>query len=351
MKRIAIGVGAVLLLGGGSVAFVLLRDRAARAERLATVLRDVDAELAAEHDPESARLALKRVRDLRAEDDAPALSVAESRLLLALGRAQEAWDVLRTTALAPGASAAAIGAAAEVLARLHAMSGDEKVGAQALAMAEDHHRRTGSSASRMLAWQLAHRVGDLDAWIVLSQAIAAAEEPPFEAAVRATAPVLAGMLANRLGIADPAAAAADSPGARLTAVAALATDGPVSVAGLDRIHGAFPEPVPELELVAVFRLLDDYAAAAEAERSTTGDELLRDALRRSRQLLDMTPASVEARHVAVVALLALQRSGGLDDDQRSRLTGHLQWLLRNAPVGHTQRPLWQTLIDQLERER
>lgn len=342
---------AILVLGGGSIAFIVLRAQSERADRVADVLRAVDAELASSHDPESLRLVLRQIRNVRAEDPDTALRIAEARVLLELGRTQEAWDSVRPLATAPGAADDALRVGALVLTRLHAESGDVATARQALAMADEHARRTGSSASRFLAWQLAYRAGDIGAFAALSTEIVDSEEQPFADAVRAAVGPMAGALADRIGLdRDELKSTAEGDAGSLATAMALAEEPPARAAEIDDLDARFEGGVPELEVVAATRVLEEYGAMSPEEaRGARAESLLRDALRRINVVLDRYPASVEARHVAVVALIGLRQSFDLDDEQLVRYRGHLEWLVRNAPETHVQRPLWRRLLSDLGR--
>jgi hypothetical protein len=350
--RLLSALAAVVLLGGGSVAFVLLRDAREREARIAGLVAEVDAELSGAQPPDAELLRnlLQRLRPAVEQTADPRLEIAEGRLLLALGRTQQAWESIRPLATAPGAEASALELGSRVLARIHAETGEDPIGRQALAMANEHARQVGSAESLRLAWQLAYRVGEAERFAALSEEIVADGREPEDELVRATARVLGGFLADRLGV-DRTAVRPGAAGVAgdLAVVEGLAGEAP-TVEALDELLLRFAEPPPEIEIVAVTRLLEEFGALeGDAARSGRAENLLRDARRRIDTVLARTPTNVDARHLAVVAGIGMQQSFGLDEDAARSYRGHLQWLVTSAPPRHAQRALWQALLDQLPR--
>ncbi|MEY2982299.1 MAG: hypothetical protein RL562_2526 [Planctomycetota bacterium] len=348
-----IGVFAVVLLGGGMVAFTQFRAEAAREAEVAGVLAEVADQVglvlspSESFDPEQGRVVLRSLRRVRDVQDDRRLGLAEAQLLLALGQVRDAWDLVRPLATEPGADVESQAVGASVAARLGAETGDVGLLGQAAAMARRYAEGMGDGNARILTWQLAFRVGDAEAMVAAGDALLEAGGSGA-ALVTGLSSGLAEVLAQRLGL-DPAAADSGPVQVALGRLGAQGKGRP-SVRELDELAARFPAAPPELELVAARRALEEFGELAPADRrGGEAENLLRDAVRRIEQALLAVPSSADARAVAVLALLFTRESFGLDPTDAARFQGHLEWLLANGPKTHVQRAVWEQLARDVGR--
>ncbi len=140
--RIWAATAAIVVLGGGSIGFLVWRSATQRADQRARLIATVDAELRS-GSRDGLPALLRRVQEARKTDGDPALVLAEGRLLLGLGREQQAWDAVEIAVTSPGASPEARLLGARILERVAAMTGDRKACDQARGLAEQHVARDG----------------------------------------------------------------------------------------------------------------------------------------------------------------------------------------------------------------
>ncbi len=166
--RIWGGALAVALLGGGGLTFVVLRAQRERDQQVETMLRNVASELATNPlDRTSATTVLRRLDKMLETEPRRELERARTRLLMALGRPNEAWDAVSTLATTPGAATEDLALGAQVMCAVHAARGTETDGVLAMGLAEQHYRETGELASLSLAWQMAYRATQVPEWVSL----------------------------------------------------------------------------------------------------------------------------------------------------------------------------------------
>lgn len=342
-----VGVGAVVLLGGSMVAFTQFRASAEREAEIAGLVSEVASQVgpvfepAADFDPDLGRGVLRQLRRARESNDVADLALAEARLLLALGQAREAWDVVRPLATEPGAEAMPQAVGAVVAARLGAESGDDGLIGQAQSFARRYADETGEAPARVLEWQLAFRAGDAEGMAAAGDALVAASGTGA-ALVSALSASLGELLAQRLGV-ESSAAGEGPVQASIARVVAQGRSRP-SIRDLDELAARFAVVPPELELVAARRALEAFGdLPQDGRRGGEAENLLRDALRRVELALASVPSSADARAVAVLAHLFMSESFGLDPDAESRFRGHLSWLLSSGPKTHVQRAVWEQL--------
>ena len=342
-----VGVGAVVLLGGGMVAFTQFRAAAERDAEVAGLVAEVASQVgpvfepAADFDPDLGRGVLRQLRRVRESNDVADLALAESQLLLALGQAREAWDVVRPLATEPGAEAMPQAVGAVVAARLGAESGDEGLIGQAQSFARRYADETGEAQARVLEWQLAFRAGDPEGMAAAGESLVASAGVGADLVAALSGP-LGELLGQRLGV-DVSAGGGSPVQAALARVVAQGTGRP-TIRDLDELAARFVVVPPELELVAARRSLEAFGdLPQEGRRGGEAENLLRDALRRIELALASVPSSADARAVAVLAHLFMSESFGLDPDAASRFRGHLSWLLASGPKTHVQRPVWEQL--------
>jgi hypothetical protein len=290
------GIAATLLLGGGGVAFVLFQQHAAREEQIEQIRSSVQLELERERrDTGAMQAELRRVVAARRDADDPRLLLLEAKLLLALGRVQQAWDVVGNLALATAGPAEALDVGARVLEAWHAQSGDPAKAEQAFALAEQHAQRTGSAESAFRAWQCAHRAGRPRDAGRLAEALA-----------QEHADTLHGRLVAKLARFDPEASRGEAD-------------------ELLRLEREFVEPPPELTIARALLVLAD-----------PGDVDLRGAVDTLERLLDRMPALLEARAAIVIGHHRLGATADRDH--------HLRWLLQHAPEQDARRETWARLL-------
>jgi hypothetical protein len=343
-----VGVFAVVLLGGGMVAFTQFRASSEREAEVAGVLAEVEDQVgfvlspSDAFDSEQGRVVLRSLRRVRASQDDRRLGLAEARLLLALGQVRDAWEIVRPLATEPGADVESQAVGAAVAARLGAETGDVGMLGQAAAMARRYADGMGDEAARVLAWQLAFRAGDAEGMVAAAESLLAAGGKG-SALVEGLSVGLGEVLAQRLGI-DPAALGG---GAVETALSRITAQGKraLSLRELDELASRFQVAPPELELIAARRALEAFGELGPQDRrGGEAENLLRDAVRRVNLALAAVPSSADARAVAVLALLFTRESFGLDADASARFRGHLEWLLSSGPKTHVQRPVWEQLL-------
>jgi hypothetical protein len=348
-----VGVGAVVLLGGGMLAFTQFRAAAEREAEIAGLVSEVEDQVGAlfepatDFDPDQGRTVLRSLRRARDAEDHVELALSEARLLLALGQVRDAWGIVRPFAIEPGSALEPQAIGAVVAARLGAESGDVGLLGQAGALARRYADGTGSEPARILAWQLAFRVGNPEEMAAAGEDLLAAGGSG-SVLVQAIASPLGELLAQRLGV-DTAAGAGGSVAEAISRVIAQGS-GRSTVRELDELSARFHEAPSELELVAARRALEAFGELAAAnQRGGEAENLLRDALRRVELSLRAVPSSADARAVAVLAHLFMRESFGLDPDAVARFRGHLDWLLASGPKTHLQRPVWEQLARDVGR--
>ena len=103
------------------------------------------------------------------------------------------------------------------------------------------------------------------------------------------------------------------------------------------------EAPPEVLLVLAARTVSRVGES----RDDAAQGALFDALDQLGAVLELQPASLEARHVAAVVYFGLlqARGGALEPQDLARLRGYLDWLLRNAPERDVRRETWRQLRD------
>ncbi|MBK8977894.1 MAG: hypothetical protein IPM29_18455 [Planctomycetes bacterium] len=349
-KRLLIGVGALVVLGAG--AFVVQRelaaaDRRARVERL---LAEVDSELGQSTPrPDDLRRVLGNVRSEAASaPDDVALAVAEVRLLRKLGNPRRAWEAVQVRATAPGAPAELRGVAAEVLAEAVALTGDPGELRQALELAASRGRDSGDANALQLAWLLAFRVGDPEDFAALGAELRAQHAgTPDARLVEVLGHDLAALLGARLGIGvEELKASAPDPRARALGVLLESLGERPSLAAVDDLATALGDGAPpEFDLVRAFRRIERIGA----ERGEAAQIALFDALDDVEAVLEREPSSVDARDIAVLALIGLWSSPrGLEPDERTQLKAYLDWLLRNAGDTHARASVWREMRSRID---
>ncbi|MGE0143255.1 MAG: hypothetical protein AB7I19_06530 [Planctomycetota bacterium] len=339
-SRIWIAVGAIVLLGGGSIGFVIWRGQAQAAEATAAVLEDARSELAQEQPSiEDLRRVLEVVRDRQKVDPSSDLVLAEAELLAATGRQRDGFERVEPLATAVGASAETLRVGAVVARAAHAATGTEAIGRQALAFGIDWEAAGGGTEASALVWQMAFRLGAVEEF---AQRALVAFEPAASGRanvlMRSCSRPLAELLAARLGL-EPSTSARtlDGPLGEVIAKGTVPTLRELADAAADwRVVPA------ELSLVTALVGLESA--------STDGADVAlraRECLSHCDQALAAFPASVEARHIAVIAFAAHRQAGGLDAEDVRRLRGYLSWLSANGPKEHRSRGLWQSALSEL----
>lgn len=343
--RILGAVLAIVLLGGGSVAFVMWRAGSAEDETRTALLAEAELELGR---PDAQRADLTRLLSrvdagtAATERPHPDLVRMKARIQLALGRAAKAWETIGPVATTPGARPEDVWVAARVAARRYAESASERLGRQALGLARDAAQAMQSPEAAFLAWQVAYRLDAGQDWVELSRDLLAAHPGSLEAdTVDALRHFLALHMLQRRGVAldipaleklrDDARASADDralSGEALDTMEAFKAVDVALVRSLENRWGIHSTP-PEL-LVLVAR--GELARGEQAQdRGRIGEAV--DILR---GVLEDVPTFIEARH-----LLALAHYGlGETESQRA----HLRWLLEHAPKDDVRRTLWQTQL-------
>lgn len=339
-SRLWIAIGAVALLGGGSIGFVIWRGHAEAAAATAAVLEDARSELAQEQPSiDDLRRVLGAVRDRQEVDPNSDLVLAEAELLAATGRQREGFDRVEPLATAVGASTETLRVGAVVARAAHASTGTEAIGRQALAFGIDWEAAAGGAEASALVWQMAFRLGAVEEF-------AQRALPAFDPAASGRANVLlrlcskplAELLAARLGL-EPSAStrALEGPLGDVIAKGKAPTLRELADAAADwRVVPA------ELSLVTALVGLDSAAADGVDVPLRA-----RECLSHCDQALAAFPASVEARHIAVIAYAAHRQAAGLDAEDVRRLRGYLTWLNANGPVDHRARGLWQSALSEL----
>ncbi|MFO1051861.1 MAG: hypothetical protein U1F36_06570 [Planctomycetota bacterium] len=342
-KRVLAAVAVVVVLGGGSVAFVIWRSAHEKSEQVRALLGEVRDELASPTSTtEDRRGLLKRLVALQEENKDVALVMAEGEVLVSLGRAQEGWKTVEPSVTAAGASAEAVAIGARVAAATYAATGDATLGRQALALATESERGAGGAAAGFLAWQLAFRVGDVDAWSRRSLDVVQAGAGEGDARVIVECGrVLAELLASRTGFDTslPDHGGLRGPLAEVIDKAPKATAHQLEQLALSR-----GGTCPELEIAIAMATLDGLGqvGAAVSDANET-ERSLRSALDRVESAVRAVPSSLEARHIAVIALAGLRQVSGLSAEDTTRLRAYLRWLLENGPTAHGARPVWEAI--------
>ena len=334
---------AVLVLAGLAVGFVLWRDAARERAAVTALLTAVDAELGAgEPDRSEAGRLLREVREIRARSSDPALARAEARLLLGVGRVDDAWRLLAPRADSPLADVEDLALGARLVARLHAATGEEARAGAALRLAGRWHGAVPAVEPAFLAWQVAYRSGGVAEWWHWREVLLTAHAGTPEAELaRLSCYEFAQLLARRHGVSGPvdefervARELADSE-AGLAAQRTLECreEGEsLRVEQLEQLAERFTgAPPPELRLLLAMAAI----ATSEAEAVRRGADVVREIIRE-------VPSWIEPRHVAVVAAFGLTQGGELDPAEREVALGHLKWLLQNS-AGDARQRQWQQL--------
>lgn len=339
--RIWIAILSIVVLGGGSVAYVLWRSADEASTQRAKVLRAAENELdELDIDREGVLEALKDVEAMLDSDvgrDNPELIGARARLQLALGRADQAWETIGTIAQTPGAAGADLWIGARTAARLHAESGDSDWGTKALGLSRLAFEASGDPAAAFLGWQIAYRTDAIEAWLELDREILSQHADSLEAeTVQALRHFLSLHIAARQGVAadrqklkERADAGAASPLGRLcsfvldSAEASEAVDEPL-LTQLQRRWGNAPAEL----MVVVAR-----AEIARAEQEKEPDRLA-GAVDILQEVLASTPTHVEARDLIAIAHYGLH--------QKPQEAAHLRWLLEHAPESDLRRERWRS---------
>ena len=346
-KRVLLAAGAVVVLGGGSLAFVLWRAASERAAQVEQLVAAVASELAVDQpDLDDLRTLLRQVRTAAETDPRAEFALAEAELLVALGRAKEAWSRIEILATAPGAVDQTITVGARVAAAAHAATGVDSIGRQALALADDSARRGGDRDAAFLAWQMALRIGDADAFVARTNAAFGTDAEGVGArTIRATARVLGELLATRLGfdLGGMGGVAAAGP---LKEVLAKAPK--TERRSLEELLADWKLAPPELEIAVAATVFDELGAVGvNASDLSEVERLLRVVVSRAESALAALPSSSDARSVTVIAYAGLRQTVGLGADDVTRLRGHLRWLFENASPAHAARPVWVALQEAL----
>lgn len=295
-SRVLAGVAAAVLLVGGSLGFLAWRERQRTEERVTTLLRDVERELAADPRAMESRDALsglvRRVGSDPLGEQDPRLVRARARLELALGRPRNAWDLLQASATSADATVDDLALGARISARMADLAGDRAQMERALVLAERAANARAEREDLSFAWRVASRLGR-------------AED--------------AGRFARLLQERH-----AESPEARAVALLGAFTpaQGEAMYPQLQAL--ARETGLPELELALAGILL---------QRASSSDH--EDALRRLEELLAQHESWLEVRNAMA---LVLHRLGRVADRDRQ-----LQWLLERA--GDDPRaPVWRQLL-------
>lgn len=296
-----IGAALLAIAGGGAAAFALVAERRAEEAQIAQLIEASQAVLsAAQLDGAAAQAALRGLKDHRLGDADPRLVLARARLLLALGRFQQAWDAVTPLALAFEPSPPERLVAARILQRLHGLRGDASLAGQAADLAEGHYEATGDVESAFLSWQSARRAGRPE------QAAAMAEK-----------------LQERHR---------DTPEGRLVTAINREDTSIEEMLQLEIDFGARRRPLDsaltpeEIDAAVAFMLLRDGS-----------EDKVSEAVTRLERVLLTYPSDPDVR--AMLAF-ALHRSG-----DRTRRDLHLDWLLDNAPED-ARREDWRQMREQ-----
>jgi hypothetical protein len=270
-----------------AVAVAVAAERRAEEAQIEQLLETSQGVLsAAQLDAAAAQAALRALKDHRLGDADARLVMARARLLLALGRFQQAWDAVAPLALAFEPAPAERLVAARILQRLHGLRGDAMLAGQSADLAEGHYEVTGDVESAFLAWQSARRAGRAE------QAAALAEK-----------------LQARHG---------DTPEGRLVAAINREDTSMEVLLQLEIDFGSRRRPLDaaltpeEIDAAVAFMLLRDGS-----------EDKVGEAITRLERVLLSYPADPDVR--AMLAF-ALHQSG-----DRTRRDLHLDWLLDNAP--------------------
>jgi len=194
-------IAAIVVLGGGGVAFVVLRAAAEAGQARADLIRAVDVELGTNvpDRDELGRLVKELKRAIDADPHAELIR-ALARVQRALGRAAEAWATIEAAATQPGSPPEDVLVGAQVLADLHAETGELARGQQARGLARTAFELDGRPGSAFLAWQCAYRTDDVEAWIELDEALARQPDSLEARTARVLGHHLALCMVERLGI-------------------------------------------------------------------------------------------------------------------------------------------------------
>lgn len=333
-RKLMMAIGGLVAVLAIVFVGVLWQQSEADQERIRTVLADVDSALEVESPSrEELRALRKQLEALESEfGRADDRTIARVRVEAGLGRYEDAWELIATVAERPGAASDMTWVGAEIGERRHSRVGGEDLGARVLALAESSIEDKGSAALA-LAVQMAHRIGDVDGFLDLSDRLrsdygASSEAREFEVALSE----LAVQLALRIGI----------RGADLEA-----TTDPLG----QRIAGFIKETLPSRDVDGDVSEMPEVAIVQAAGRLEKSPDVAtaREALSILRDVADRVPSSLEARRAQVPALFVLWQKKVASETDLSQLRGQLNWLQSNATKEHAQRGSWQQLLDALAR--
>lgn len=337
------GIVALAGIAGGALWWQGASEQEAAVTRLLDAARS---ELGREPvDREGARAVARQLEQLReAGDGRVELLVAQGDLLIAADDANGAWDVLKAPVSLPGAAPELQDVAGRALQEVAGRTGSLDQFRQAATLSASYARASDSANALLRAFLLAFRAGDPGLLADYGGELLERHPGTAEAkAVEALGADLAGWVADRSGL-DRDALDADGSGdagalGRLTKAAGA----PGSGTEVDALRVQLGEAPPEVLLVLAARTVSRVGES----RDDAAQGALFDALDQLGAVLELQPASLEARHVAAVVYFGLlqARGGALEPQDLARLRGYLDWLLRNAPERDVRRETWRQLRD------
>ncbi len=338
---------ALTALAGGALWWQEASEREAAVSRLLDAARS---ELGREPiDREGARTVARELGKLReAGDGRVELLVSQADLLIVADDANGAWDLLEAPVSLPGAAPEVQDVAGRALQEVAGRTGSLEQFRQAATLSASFAQAADSAGALLRAFLLAFRAGDPGLFADYGAELLERHPETAEAqAVKVLGADLAGWIADRSGL-DRTALDADGNGdAGALGRLMKAAGAPGSGGQVDALRVQLGAAPPEVLLVLAARTV----ASVGESRDDAAQEALFDALDQLGAVLELQPASLEARHIAAVVYFGLlqARGGSLEPQDAARLRGHLDWLLRNAPERDVRRETWRQLREVVPR--
>jgi len=301
-RRILIAGGAVVVLVAAGVGWTLWQEAAAIEDRIRAIETDYETEMRTD----SPRLdgVVARIRGFEGWEQEPRLVRMLARIHMFRSNPARAWDVLAplANAVEPEPQDALLGGL--VLMELHQRTGGDGA-RRAMNLFSDH----GTEEEHVFrAWLCARRIGDLERQKQLEQRLQSSYGNTVEA-----------------DFVDVFARWRDQEQLQQSDIV------PLMGSMEDGVYG--PDGPPELGLLRAISAVEseDYVRAADIAQRVALE----------------APELMDIRRACAVALIGQYSVSDLEPADRTRLMGHLQWLLDSGRLDQAERETFEAVLERL----